>query len=88
MHNLFLGTENHVFSVWIETGILSKKSLKSIEENLKLFKVPNDVGRLPSQISSFIYCKPMEKLDLCIFMCDFEGYFATRSLYMLETICA
>ena len=43
MHNLFLGTGKHVFSVWIETGILSKTSLKSIDKNLKLFEVPNDV---------------------------------------------
>ena len=52
MHNLFLGTGKCVFSVWIETGILTKTNLKNIEQRLKLFNVPNDVGRLPSQISS------------------------------------
>ena len=71
MHNLFLGTGKHVFSVWIETGILSKKNLKSIEENLKLFKVPNDVGRLPSQIFSSYgsFTANQWKNWICVYSC-------------------
>ena len=67
MHNLFLGTGKHVFSVWIETGILTKTNLK----NIKLFKVPNDVGRLPSQISSSYgsFTANQWKNWICVYSC-------------------
>lgn len=50
MHNLLLGTGKHAFEVWIENDILNKEA--KLEENLKKFTVPSDVGRLPSRISS------------------------------------
>lgn len=51
MHNLLLGTEKHAFEVWVENDILTKQALVKLEQNLKLFTVPADVGRLPSRIS-------------------------------------
>ena len=71
MHNLFLGTGKHVFSVWIETGILTKTNLKNIEQRLKLFNVPNDVGRLPSQISSSYgsFTANQWKNWICVYSC-------------------
>ena len=52
MHNMFLGTGKHVFSVWVEMKTLSKQNLEEIEQRIKLFKIPNGVGRLPSHMSS------------------------------------
>lgn len=52
MHNLFLGTGKHMFSVWIELGLLSKSDLSSIEKVSKTFVVPRNVGRLPLNIGS------------------------------------
>ena len=52
MHNLFLGSGKHVFEVWMENNILSKQSLTTLEEKLKIFRVPADIGRVPSRISS------------------------------------
>ena len=52
MHSLFLGTGKHVFSVWIEINTLTRQNLEDIEQRIKLFKIPNGIGRLPSQISS------------------------------------
>ena len=49
MHNLFLGTGKHVCSVWIETNTLTRQNLELIEQRIK---IPNGIGRLPSQISS------------------------------------
>lgn len=71
MHNLFLETGKHVFSVWIETGILTKANLKNIEQKLKLFNVPNDVGRLPSQISSSYgsFTAIQWKHWICVYSC-------------------
>ena len=52
MHNMFLGTGKHVFSVWIETNTLTRQNLEEIERRIKLFKIPKGVGRLPSHILS------------------------------------
>ena len=52
MHNLFLGSGKHTFSVWIETDTLTKQNLKELEKRINMFFVPSDVGRLPSGISS------------------------------------
>ena len=52
MHNLFLGSGKHVFKVWIQGDFLSKQQLYDIESRLKLFRVPSDIGRLPSNIST------------------------------------
>ena len=52
MHNLFLGSAKHVFEVWIENNVLTKTSFSLLEERLKLFSVPADIGRLPSRIFS------------------------------------
>lgn len=71
MHNLFLETGKHVFSVWIEAGLLTKDNLKVIEERLKLFNVPNDVGRIPSQISSThgSFTANQWKNWICVYSC-------------------
>ena len=52
MHNLFLGTAKRVFKVWIETGILSPEKLKHIDSKMKNIKLPADIGRIPSNIST------------------------------------
>ena len=50
MHNLFLGTANHVFKVWIETGTLTAANLVTIR--CKVFQCPVNIGRLPANIST------------------------------------
>ena len=52
MHNLYLGTAKHCVAVWIEKEILTKISLKSIEQKINLFRLPTGIGRIPSGISS------------------------------------
>ena len=43
MHYLFLGTEKHVFKVWVELEYLSIKALSDIEKKLSRFRCPQDI---------------------------------------------
>ncbi|XP_035697293.1 uncharacterized protein LOC118430485 isoform X2 [Branchiostoma floridae] len=52
MHNLLLGTAKHVFKVFIELGVISKKDLDVIQCRINSMKVPHDVGRIPRKIAS------------------------------------
>lgn len=52
MHNLFLGTGKHMLEVWVETDILTKKSLLLLGKRMHSFVVPDGVGRLPTNIGS------------------------------------
>lgn len=52
MHNLFLGTGKHSYVIWLEKDILTRENIADIETKLKLFHVPDGVGRVPSSISS------------------------------------
>ena len=52
MHNLFLGTAKHVFKLWIEKNLLSKKDLKFLEDRINSFDVGTGIGRLPHRIAS------------------------------------
>ena len=52
VHNLFLGTAKRVFDKWVENGVISNADLKKIQERIELFRVPSDLGRLPSNIAS------------------------------------
>ena len=52
MHNLYLGTGKHLFKLWIALGLLSSEQLIELEERIRSFHLPPDVGRLPSNISS------------------------------------
>ena len=49
MHNLFLGTAKHVFKLWIEKSLLSKKDLKVLEDRINNFDVGTGIGRLPQE---------------------------------------
>ena len=52
MHNLLLGTAKHTIEVWKKKGLLSNKSLETVEECALCIKSPYDVGHLPSKIGS------------------------------------
>ena len=52
MHNLLLGTAKHTIEVWKKKGLLSNKSLETVEECALCVKSPYDVGCLPSTIGS------------------------------------
>ncbi len=52
MHNMFLGTGKHMLGVWIENGLLTKDKLIQIDSKMNQFRVPADVGRVPSNILS------------------------------------
>ena len=52
MHNLFLGTGKHMFSLWVERDILTKEKMSILSNKIKMFSVPVGIGRLPSSISS------------------------------------
>ena len=50
MHNL--GTGKKMFKLWVESGILTPQNMTEIEDKIRCFKVPPDVGRIPHRISS------------------------------------
>lgn len=52
MHNLFLGTGKHMLELWMNRNILCREDLLSIEILANKFRMPSDVGRLPTNISS------------------------------------
>ena len=52
MHNLLLGTARHMVSVWKELKILQDNKLDSIQAKVNAFVTPDDIGRIPSKISS------------------------------------
>ena len=52
MHNLFLGTGTKMFKLWVECGVLTPQHMTQIEDKIRCFQVPPDVGRIPYRISS------------------------------------
>ena len=52
MHNLLLGTARHILSVWKELKIVTKEHFESIQSKVDSFTTPDDVGRIPTKISS------------------------------------
>ena len=52
MHNLFLGTGKHTFKVWLEKDLLTSEGLVEVDARLNKFCVPNNIGRLPTNIAS------------------------------------
>jgi len=52
MQNLFLGTAKKMFHLWNDMKFFFPSQLKDIEDRIKPLEVPDDIGRLPTQISS------------------------------------
>ena len=52
MHNLLLGTAKHMLLVWKSCKLL-KDDFHIMQDIIDAFVVPDDVGRIPSKISSF-----------------------------------
>ena len=52
MHNLYLGTGKYLFKLWISLGLVGKSELDDIDKLLRLFVVPNSIGRLPTNLAS------------------------------------
>lgn len=52
MHNLLLGTSKHMFCLWIEQGLITKEHLQQFDLVIQHFVVPDNIGRLPTQIKS------------------------------------
>lgn len=52
MHNLLLGTAKHVFSVWIEKGLLTQANIQKLQEKSEKISFPHGVGRIPLKIGS------------------------------------
>ena len=52
MHNLFLGTAKRVFSKWIETDIITKAGLETVQTRINEMSSLSDIGRLPGNIKS------------------------------------
>ena len=52
MHNLYLGTAKYLFRLWLEIGNITPADLKEIDERCQVLKIPNNTGRLPTNISS------------------------------------
>lgn len=63
MHNLPLGTAQHVVSVWNQSKLLD---LALIQENVDSFVTPNDVGRIPMKIVSGFSQFTAEQWHNCI----------------------
>ena len=52
MHNLFLGTGKKMLKLWIDRGLLLPNQMDMVEGKVQCFKVPPDVGRIPTNVSS------------------------------------
>ena len=52
MHNMYLGTGKHLFQTWIDEKLLINSQLTQIDNMIKLFRMPADSGRIPSNIMS------------------------------------
>ena len=52
MHNLLLGTARHMISVWKELKILKASDFDNIQARVDAFVAPDDVGRIPTKIST------------------------------------
>ena len=52
MHNMFLGTSKRMFQQWVESGLITKRTLQDIQNIVQKFTVPNGLGRIPHKIAS------------------------------------
>ena len=52
MHNLYLGTAKKIFTLWVESGILSASKLDRLNVLISEVKLPSGTARLPAKISS------------------------------------
>lgn len=52
MHNFFLGTAKRIFVHWVESELLKKADLETVGERIAEFKIPSDIGRLPTNIAT------------------------------------
>ena len=51
MHNLFLGTAEHMITVWKTKKLLFDDDFKKIQSRVEPFICPSDIGRLPNKFS-------------------------------------
>ena len=52
MHNLLLGTAKQMAHIWTELGFLTESQDEEIQKKVDSFYTPDDIGRIPSKISS------------------------------------
>ena len=53
LHNLYLGTAKHILKdVWLGRGIISHRSLESLQDKMDQIMSPQDIGRIPQKIAS------------------------------------
>ena len=53
MHNLYLGTAKRILrKQWLESGLISQKSLEEVQSIVAKFKIPCSTGRIPHKIAS------------------------------------
>lgn len=52
MHNMFLGTSKRMFHQWVDSGLITKRSLQHIQNIVQKFNVPIGIGRIPHKIAS------------------------------------
>ena len=52
MHNLLLGSAKHMLNVWKEMKLLTDDHFEAIQTKVDSFFTPEDVGRIPTKISS------------------------------------
>ena len=89
MHNFLLGTGKHVMTVWREQGILSDAQFELIQGKVDRMRVPSKIGRIPQNIFKLciLYCKPVEKLDMCVFSLLSAWCTLTGAFLMLGFVC-
>ena len=52
MHNLFLGTAKHMFTIWKRKGYLTPALLDIIQEKVDSINPPYNIGRIPGKIAA------------------------------------
>lgn len=90
MHNLFLGTAEKMFKLWVEKGILSSVKLDKVEERLASINSLTDIGRIPTHISGYYGVFSAAEWNnwttIFFIICSF-WYFPGERLQVLGEIC-
>lgn len=74
MHNLLLGTGEHIMKIWKDKGLIKGEQFDLIQECVDRMDVPPSVGRIPYKIASnFSFTADQWKNWICIFLYCLHG---------------
>ena len=76
LHNLYLGSAKHVLkNIWIEQGLISSKSMDTIQSRVNAVHTPNYIGRILHKVESSFSGFTADQLK------NWTNYFSIMALY-------